>query len=124
MLDEVAGRKLAFLRLAGEAMIDLSPPDGIEIDTRIVYRAKPLELDGRVVDAMRSDGGVALLHSGEAAKRLRMECERAHIDRGKIAIAALGPRIAELAGEGWQSVHTATNPADAELLALAKALCQ
>ncbi|MBX7540071.1 uroporphyrinogen-III synthase [Qipengyuania sphaerica] len=124
LLDEVAGRKLSFLRLAGEKMVDLSPPDGISIDTRVVYRTVPLEMDTRVSKALREEGGVALLHSGEAAKRLASECERLGIDRNTITIAALGPRIAEIAGDGWQAVHTSPQPVDAELLALAQALCQ
>lgn len=124
LLDEVAGRELSFLRLAGEKMVDLSPPAGITIDTRVVYRTVPLEISPGVSKVMRDHGGVAVLHSGEAARRLREECERLGIERKTITIAALGPRIAEIAGDGWESVHTAAQPVDAELLALAKALCQ
>ena len=124
LLDEIAGREIRFLRLAGEQRIDLVAPAGITIETRVVYRTEPLELPEEMAAGMRKDGGIALLHSGEAARRLREECERLDIDRGTITIAALGPRIADLAGEGWQSVHTAARPLDAELLVLAQALCQ
>ncbi len=124
LLDEVAGRELKFLRLAGEKMVELTPPADIEIETRVVYRTVPLEIAPDVSKAMRKEGGVALLHSGEAARRLRDECERLGIERTAITIAALGPRIAEIAGEGWESVHIAPQPLDAELLALAQALCQ
>ena len=124
LLDEVAGRELKFLRLAGEKMVDLSPPVGITIETRVVYCTVPLEISPSVSKVMREGGGVAVLHSGEAARRLREECERLGIDRNTITIAALGPRIAEIAGEGWQAVRTAAQPMDAELLALAQALCQ
>lgn len=124
LLDDVAGRDLAFLRLAGEKMVSLTPPDGISIETCVVYRTTPLEMSPAVSKLLREEGGVVLLHSGEAARRLHEECERLGIDRKTITIAALGPRIAGIAGKGWESVHTAGQPVDAELLALAKALCQ
>lgn len=124
LLDEIAGRELKFLRLAGEKMVDLVPPAGITIETRVVYRTVPLEISPTVSKTMREEGGVAVLHSGEAARRLISECERLGIDRKTITIAALGPRIADIAGEGWEAVHTAAQPLDAELLALAQALCQ
>ena len=124
VLDDVTGRDLAFLRLAGEKRVSLSPPPGITIETRVVYRTRPIEMAPSVSKPMRDEGGVALLHSGEAARRLREECERLGIARKTITIAALGPRIAGMAGEGWDGVHTAPQPVDAELLALAKALCQ
>ena len=124
LLDSLAGRELRFLRLAGEAMVELSPPTGIGIETRIVYKTVALGISPSVSKSMREDGGIALLHSGEAARRLTEECERLGIDRKTIAIASLGPRIAEIAGEGWQDVHTADQPRDDALLALAKALCQ
>lgn len=123
LLDSLEGREVRFLRLAGEKMVELDPPHGISIETRITYRMRDLELADDVASAMRAHGGVALLHSGEAARRLREECDRLDIDRTAITIAALGPRIAELAGEGWESVHTAQQPVDAELLALAERLC-
>ena len=124
LLDEMAGRDIKLLRLAGEAMVALAPPGGIAIDTRVVYRTKALELDPTVSAKMRHEGGLVLLHSGEAAKRLREECERLGLDRTTLTIAALGPRIAGMAGKGWHSVHTADRPQDADLLALAGSLCQ
>lgn len=124
LLDKIGGRELDFLRLAGEAMVELTPPAGISIDTRIVYRTKPLDLTEDIAAKLGAKGGVATLHSGEAARRLYSECERMGIDRGRISIAALGPRIAELAGEGWQEVRTSKQPLDAELLVLAQGMCQ
>lgn len=124
LLDGLDGRTIRFLRLAGEKKVELTPPEGISIETRIVYRTIPLEIGTACSSALREEGGVALLHSGEAARRLREECTRLGIDRSKLTLAALGPRIAEMAGRGWESVHTAERPLDAELLALAQALCQ
>lgn len=124
LIDNMSGKERHLLRLAGEAMVDLDPPEGITIDTRVVYRTAPLDLANDIASMMRESGGVALLHSGEAAKRLRAECERLGIDRSAITLAVLGPRIAELAGDGWEAVHTAPQPLDVELLAMAQALCQ
>ena len=48
VLDDIAGRELKFLRLAGEKMIDLDRPKGIEIDTRVVYRTRALQMSPSV----------------------------------------------------------------------------
>ncbi|NNC53721.1 MAG: uroporphyrinogen-III synthase [Erythrobacter sp.] len=124
LLDTIKDREIRFLRLAGEKMVELDPPAGISIETRVTYRMRDMELAKDVAKAMRSEGGVVLLHSGEASRRLREECARLEIDRTKVTIAALGPRIADIAGGGWESVHVAPQALDAELLALAERLCQ
>ena len=41
-----------------------------------------------------------------------------------LRIAALAPRIAAAAGDGWGEVATAALPSDAALLALARQMCQ
>jgi len=69
-------------------------------------------------------GGVVALHSGAAAERLGVEFDRHKLDRARVDLAVIGPRVAELAGEGWRSVSVADAPGDSELLALAEALCQ
>lgn len=124
LLDTLKGREIRFLRLAGEKMVELDPPAGVSIETLVTYRMRDVELMQDVAKAMRSEGGVALLHSGEAARRLREECNRLEIDRTRVTIAALGPRIAKIAGDGWEDVHIAPQALDAELLALAERLCQ
>ncbi|MDG5746973.1 uroporphyrinogen-III synthase [Qipengyuania sp. XHP0207] len=121
LLDRLAGRTLRLLRLAGEDRVALTAPEGITLETRTVYHAVPEE----VADAekLRTDAVVAL-HSGAAATRFASEIDRLGIDRSPIAIAAIGPRVAEMVGSGWQSVHIAKAPDDAQLLALARSLCQ
>lgn len=114
---------LRLLRLAGEARVALAPPPGISIAECVVYRAAPRALSGEATAALWS-GAVALLHSGEAARAFAAECDRIGLDRGGIAIAALAPRIAEAAGNGWQVVEAAAEVSDAALLALAVQLCQ
>ncbi len=123
VVDALDGREIRLLRLAGEDRVALSAPDGIAIETRVVYRAIPRPLAGEGVEKLRI-GGVAALHSGAAAVRLAAECDLNRIDRSLVDIAAIGPRVAEMAGEGWRSVHIADGTGDSELLALAKSLCQ
>ena len=123
LLDGMEGKTRRLLRLAGEDHVELAPPAGIEIETVIVYRTEPRKITDDIAVRLR-EGGVALLHSGEAAKRLAAECERLEMLKSRITIAALAPRIAEAAGEGWRAVHSAPHPIDGELLELAEGLCQ
>ena len=123
LLDDLDGRELHLLRLAGEDRVTLRLPDGIRVDTRILYRAVPegLRKEDR---ALLARGGVVALHSGAAAERVKVEFDRHGLDRARVDLAVIGPRVAEMAGEGWGAVHTADAPGDSELLALAQALCK
>ena len=123
VIDALEGRELHLLRLAGKVHVPLITPPGITFDTRVVYRAVAQELDPTCAQALRK-GGVVALHSGEAARCFAAEADRLKLDRKRLAIAALGPRIVELAGEGWEAVHIAKSADDSSLLALIKALCQ
>ncbi|TMM50415.1 uroporphyrinogen-III synthase [Qipengyuania marisflavi] len=122
LLDTLGPEPLTLLRLAGEARVALTPPSHITVATQVVYRAAPLPLDPAC--SSRLDGAVAVVHSGEAARRLRSECERLGIARGNTVLLALAPRIAEMAGSGWHSVQIAETADEGDLLALAQALCQ
>jgi uroporphyrinogen-III synthase len=110
------------LRLAGEEHVRLSPPLGVVIDTRIVYRSQRLPLPAEAA-AVLGGGAVVLLHSGVAARHFAAECERLAIQRGRIALAALAPRIAAAAGNGWRAVRSIAEPREAALLALARDMC-
>jgi uroporphyrinogen-III synthase len=114
---------LSLLRLAGEDRVALDSAAGVEIDEKVVYRAVPLALGAAAVAVLRS-GAAALLHSASAAQRFVMECERLAIDRRRIAIAALAPRIAAAAGSGWEEVRVAPAITDSALLAMAADMCQ
>jgi uroporphyrinogen-III synthase len=113
---------LTLLRLAGEEHVALRPPLGIVVETRVAYRAVPLPMPETMVASLR-EGGSVLLHSAAAARHLAAECDRLGIPRRAIALAALGPRIAEAAGEGWRDRRSADAPRDARLLALARDMC-
>jgi len=121
-LDRLAGQDLRLLRITGRENVPLVAPAGISIETVIAYESIGLPLPGRVADKLRT-GGLVLLHSAASARHFAGECERLAIARGRIALAALGPRIAESAGEGWAAVRSAAAPTEAALLALARDMC-
>ena len=123
MLDSLADQPLKLLRFAGQTHVDLAVPPAITLDTRIVYRTVVQPLRAQVAAQLR-DGGVVTLHSGEAARHFADEITRLNIGRAALTLATLAPRVAALAGEGWQSVHIADHPRDLALLALACELCQ
>jgi uroporphyrinogen-III synthase len=113
---------LTLLRLAGEEHVTLRRPLGIVIETRIAYRNAPLPLPDGLADALRP-GALVLLHSAAAARHFGIECDRLAIPRSAIAVAALGPRVAQAAGTGWRACRAAGEPSDAALLALARDMC-
>ncbi|MDF8334158.1 uroporphyrinogen-III synthase [Novosphingobium cyanobacteriorum] len=112
-----------YLRPAGEAHVALDLPEGVRVDTRVVYAARALPLPDKATAAMRG-GAVVLLHSGEAARHLAQESHRLALDRSGVTLACLAPRIAEAAGTGWQAVEIAPERTDQALLALAAQMCQ
>lgn len=107
------------LRIAGAKHVPLDRPRGIEIATVIAYESAALPMSWRLADRLE-EGGLVLLHSGEAARHFAAECDRLGIARGRIVLAALAPRIAEAAGEGWSAVHTAPDTSDSALLHMAR----
>ena len=64
-----------------------------------------------------------LLHSAATAAHFAAEVGRLGLPRAAITLAALGPRIAAAAGEGWAAIHTAARPDEDTLLQLAFDLC-
>lgn len=113
---------LTLLRLAGEEHVPLRRPLGVVIESRIVYRNAPVPLPEGLAETLRQ-GALVLLHSAAAARHLAAECDRAGVPRGRVALAALGPRIAEAAGTGWRECRAAAEPRDAALLALVRDMC-
>lgn len=122
VLAGLRGKALTLLRLAGEKHVPLSPPLGVVLVTRVAYESAALPMPPAMADALREEA-VVLLYSAEAARHLAAECERLGIDRSRIALAALGPRIAEAAGQGWAQVRSASAPNEAALLALSRDMC-
>jgi uroporphyrinogen-III synthase len=113
-----------YLRLAGAdpAVLDDLPP-GVIVETVTVYAAHALPLAAAAQDLLRRPSVVAL-HSGEAARHFAAECTRLGLARDHVALACLAPRIAALAGAGWQRVEISEQRSDQPLLALARQMCQ
>ena len=110
------------LRLTGAEHVGLVLPAGIEVETRIAYESVPLPFTNELT-AQLGERALVLLHSAAAARHFAAECDRCGVARGAVALAALGPRIAAAAGEGWREVRAAPEPREAALLALAREMC-
>jgi uroporphyrinogen-III synthase len=115
------------LRIAGEEHVPLTPPPGVTFSEVIAYRSEALPLDP-AAPLLASGTALVLLHSAATASHFAAECDRLKLDRARITLAALGPRIAAAAGAGeeggWAAIHTAAAPDEATLLQLAFDLCE
>jgi len=123
LLERLLPEHSRLLRLSGELRVDLAPPPGVEITERVVYASEPLPMPGELAEWLRRPA-VVMLHSGEAARHFAHLCDRGGVDRSRIALAAIGPRVAAAAGKGWSAAGIAGSPDDAALLALAREMCQ
>lgn len=123
VVDRLASKNpMRLLRLTGEAHVPLVPPGNVSIEIRVVYRVVHRPIPEEVAVDL-AQGGVVLLHSGEAARHFARECDRLGLSRAGISLAALAPRIGEAAGSGWGRVEIAARPADGALLALVRDIC-
>lgn len=122
LLDRSEAQGHSFLRLAGRDRVTLRVPTSIKVAETVVYESVACPLDEKQAKAL-ADGGLVMLHSANAAQHFAREIDRLEIDRTAISIAALGPRIADVIGERWRSVETASTPSGAALLALVRQMC-
>jgi len=123
VMAHLAPEHCRLLRLAGRERIELALPGGHTMMTREVYASTPLAMPAELT-ALLKQPAVVLLHSGEAAVHFAAECTRLSIDRRRIALACIGPRVAERVGNHWISTRSAQTPDDAALLALAAEMCK
>lgn len=121
LLDTLAG-PLRLLRVTGAEHVPLVAPARVVIETRVAYQSVPLPLPPELAERL-GGGALVLLHSAAAARHFAAECDRLHVPRGAISLAALGSRIAAAAGAGWRQVRAAAEPREAALLALAREMC-
>lgn len=123
VLGQLRSGHRRLLRLAGRERVDLSLPEGVTMTTREVYASEALPFP-RELNELLTRPAVVLLHSGEAAAHFAKGCDEAGTVRASISLAAIGPRVAARAGEGWARLRSAPEPSDAALLALAFEMCQ
>lgn len=121
LVDALPG-PLRLLRLTGAEHVPVTPPEGIEIDKRIVYESVPLPLPPAAA-ARLGEGALVLLHSAAAARHFAAECDRLGVARSGVRLAALAPRIAEAAGGRWREIRSASDACEPALLALARDMC-
>ena len=123
LLQELDATPRHLLRLAGEERIVLQPPLGTTIEDRVVYASRPVAAPQALLHRLREPTVIAL-HSAEAARHLAAQCAAHGLRRSPLRLAALGPRIAAAAGDGWGEVAVAGQTSDQALLALARQMCQ
>lgn len=123
VLGELDPAHRRLLRLAGEERIALNLPAGVSMDERVVYASQSQPMPADLIELLRAPAIVAL-HSAEAARHLAAQCVIHAIRRAPLRIAALGPRIASAARDGWGEVAVAAMASDHALLALARQMCQ
>lgn len=123
VLDQVLPGHKRLLRLAGRERVDLILPGDTEMIERTVYAATPLPMP-RELEAMLRKPCVVMLHSARAARHFAGLCLAHGIDRSRISLAAIGPRVASAVGDGWAVLANAQRSDDQALLALAQELCQ
>jgi len=121
VLDQIAG-PARILRIAGAEHVSLTPPEGVELVTRIAYEAVPLELP-EPLRPLHDLGLTVLLHSAAAARQFLQESRRLALQRSRITLAVIGPRVAEAAGEGWRAIHVCDAPNDRVLLEMVREVC-
>ncbi|WP_245654050.1 uroporphyrinogen-III synthase [Novosphingobium rosa] len=126
VLDGVPIAHPRLLRLAGQERVALCPPPHVSLIERVVYGAVPLPLPSaiaRLILTHALPAVVVALHSAQAASHFAAEIDRLALPRQRLHLATIGSRVTAAAGQGWGSIHTAPNPEDRSLLALASQLC-
>ena len=123
LLDSNRGKPMRFLRLTATDRVDLKLPSGQSIEEIPVYTVLYREID-RALELYLENGAIVMLHSATMAAHFASECRRLGLRRGNLTLAALGPRIADAAGDGWRDVAIAEKPNDAALLAMLENMCQ
>lgn len=111
-----------YLRLVGSEYVELSPPEGVFFEPIQVYQTQFrqfLKEPAQLLD----EQPVVLLHSAAMTRQFVNECNRLGADRRRITLAAMGPRIAEPAGEGWRAIHVSDTPSDTALLEMVRNVC-
>ncbi len=83
-----------YLRLVGNEYVDLNWPDGVTFEPVQVYQVQPCALSAEAAKWLDRDV-IVLLHSAAMTRQFMSECKRLGVDRSRVTLAAMGPRIVE-----------------------------
>lgn len=115
LLQQVQAR--ALLHLAGRDHARTGLPVAA---TTVVYASEPAPLPPGALDLLA--GGIALVHSPRAGRRLAELLDAAAISRSEVALAVISAAAREAAGPGWARIAVSPRPDDATLVATARLL--
>lgn len=121
VLDTIAA-PARLLRIAGADHVPLDPPAGVSITKVIAYESVPMELP-EPLRPLHDMGLTVVLHSAAAARQFARESRRLGLERSRIALALIGPRLVEPAGTGWRAIHVSPAPNDQALLEMVREMC-
>lgn len=122
LIDGLGSAPRHLLRLAGAARVPLDLPGHICLTDRVIYHVEDVKISMERQRILRDDC-IVLLHSAGATVHFARECDRLGLRRSNIALATLGPRILEAAGDGWREARAAPIPTDIALLAMVRDMC-
>lgn len=114
LLADVQGR---ILWLCGAERSEVPARPGLHVLPVPVYRMAETPV---AADSF-GESGIILLHSARAARRIADLITHA---RPSFTLVAISGEVARAAGDGWQGLHIAASPSDAEMVAVAARLCQ
>lgn len=121
VIDQVP-TPIHYLRLVGSEYVELSPRDGVTFQPIQVYKSEFREFFEEAAQLLFEEPTI-LLHSAAMTRQFVSECKRLGADRSRITLAAMGPRIAQPAGEGWRAIHVSHTPSDTALLEMVRNVC-
>lgn len=121
VLDAIAP-PMRLLRIAGEEHVALDSGAGVNIHTVIAYKSVALELP-EPLRPLHDLGLTVLLHSASAARHFDSESRRLALQRSRIQLVVIGPRVASAVGKGWRAIHVSPEPNDRAVLELARDVC-
>jgi uroporphyrinogen-III synthase len=113
----LAGAQGRILWLCGEERTDIPVHAGLSVTPVPVYRMAETPADA----VSLGEGGIILLHSARAARRVSRLLEGR---RASFTLVTISAAVAAAAGAGWRGVEVAPSPSDAEMVAVAARLCQ
>lgn len=113
------------LHLGGRERTLTDVPDGLTVETRVVYGADLADrFEEEALAALRSERiDWALLFSARTAGRFAALFDAAKLRRGALSVATISAGTLAVAGVGWRQAVAADVPSETGVLAAAGLLC-